>query len=726
MKVSQELLSIFVAEHREHVSRMRALLQAAADDPAAVTEAVHNELLRCAHTLKGASRAAGVAAVESLAHRLETLFSRARAGSQRLDREVIAAVHRVLDASEDATSAAASARPSMDARPILDEFDAVLVSTRAEAVPAPEPPSVRPPTDAAAVEPFDLVRVRAEDLDRLLRSSAQLLAYTLGQARISEDLNGLYRTARRLQIALDTTRRGRAETGKAAPSAGAEEDLRALARSARSIRVQQQRNEWTVEQLARRIEEDVARVRMVSAADVFDPFGKAVRDVAEHERKEVEFRAEGLNVRADRMILQALKDPILHLLRNAVAHGIERPEERRRNGKASLGRIVLRLMVRRGRLEAAVEDDGRGIDFGAVAAEAQRRGMVSAADGQSRTQQELIGYLMEPGFTTAAEVTLLSGRGMGLSVVQEQVRRLQGEVTVHSNDGRGTRVSMSVPLSVAAHHVALVSAGDQVFAIPTRGIEKVCRFRRTDVAAMQGQPVIAVDGQLVPLAMLADLLELTSSLPQPAPGEAPMIRAVLLRSGQERLAVVVDALLDERQAVVMDLGLAASEAGRAAGGAILEDGSVAIVLNAAELVAAYRQTGHRTRSITLSPEPERKQARILVVDDSITTRALEKSILEAHGFKVRVAVDGVEALELLRAEKADAVIADLMMPRMDGFGLLESMRKDADLADIPVVIVSSNERPEDQERGLALGADAYIVKRKFDQRELLETVRQIL
>ena len=732
--IRQELLSIFAAEHGEHVSRMRALLDSAAEDPAAVPASIHNELLRSAHTLKGAARAAGVAVVESLAHRMENLFGRAREGAPRLNRTVIAAVRRALDASEDAIGATIAQRTPLDAGPVLEQLDAALISDGSvEACAAPQtrrdPQSE--PDDNTAPEPFDTVRVRAEDLDRLLRSSAQLLAYALGQAQISDGINRFYSAVRSLQVAVEPNGQGVPAPGarkRTTPLGSIHEHLRALASSARAIRVQQQRNEWTLEQLAQRLEQDVARVRMVSAHDVFDMFGNMVRDLAREHGKEVEFRAEGLDVYADRRILQALKDPLLHLFRNAVSHGIELPEERRQKAKLPAASISLRVTAQRGRLEATVEDDGRGIDFAAVKATAIRLGILSQADAGTCGTQELLECLMQPGFTTATQVTTLSGRGMGLSVVHEQVRRLQGEIDIRSKHGLGTSVSIAVPLSLATHHVALVSAARQTFAIPTLGIERLYRFKLQDLVRVQGRESIQVDGQYVPLAMLADLLGLHSGPEplKPEPGEPQFVRAVLLRSGQERLALVVDEFSDERHAVVTDLGLPAEKAGKAAGGVVLEDGRVAIVLSPADLVMAYRQAGRGSSFLAATPALAREQASILVVDDSITTRALEKSILEAHGYRVRVAVDGIQALELLRAEKADAVIADLMMPRLDGFGLLQAIKKDSQLADIPVVIVSSIERQEDQERGLALGADAYILKQKFDQRELLEIVRQVL
>jgi two-component system chemotaxis sensor kinase CheA len=311
---------------------------------------------------------------------------------------------------------------------------------------------------------------------------------------------------------------------------------------------------------------------------------------------------------------------------------------------------------------------------------------------------------------------------MGLSVVQETARRLQGTVELEPVPGGGTRITLSVPLSIASYRLIVVRCGKQSFAIPMQHIESLRCFTGTDVESAAGAPVLTAGGKSVPLVNLDAMLGV-SDIAGPAARHA-----VILRNGGACVAVAVDAILREADAVVQDVPLAAEFGGAVSSGAILDDGSIALVLDA----AAIRPGLARPRPASLNqaaqlPEPEpRPQATILVVDDSLTTRALEKSILEAHGYRVRVAVDGLEALERLRQEPADLVISDIEMPRLDGFGLVHAMKQDTALEKIPVIVVTSVERREDRERGLAAGADAYIVKRRFDQEELLGVIRQVL
>jgi two-component system chemotaxis sensor kinase CheA len=296
-------------------------------------------------------------------------------------------------------------------------------------------------------------------------------------------------------------------------------------------------------------------------------------------------------------------------------------------------------------------------------------------------------------------------------------------VELRPAEGCGTFIHLSVPLSISTHRLLLVSCAGAPFAIPIQGIERLHRIRLDSVKTMEGKPVIVVDGQPTPLFSMYQLLNVEQSTTTAPPD---VLWAMVLHSGARRAAVAVDAFLGETDAVIQDLGPAATSDGIVSGGILLEDGAIAFVLNLAELLDT---SVHRELPSVLRPSqpaPEQRPASILVVDDSMTTRTLEKSILEAHGYRVRVAVDGIEALDRLRVEKADLVVADIQMPRLDGFGLLEAMKKDPNLSRVPVIIVTSLERAEDQERGLSLGADAYIVKRKFDQGELLAAIRQIL
>jgi two-component system, chemotaxis family, sensor kinase CheA len=318
-------------------------------------------------------------------------------------------------------------------------------------------------------------------------------------------------------------------------------------------------------------------------------------------------------------------------------------------------------------------------------------------------------------------VTGVSGRGMGLSVVHEAAVRLQGEAELLPADGPGTRVVVSVPLSVATQRLLLVRCRDQTYAIPLGAVERLVRVTPQEIETVEGKLTLVLNGRSVPVLSLAALLGAGTEEPHTS-----AMSLAILRAGGRRAAVAVDALLAERDSLIKPLDGPAARVEAFAGGLLLEDGRVALVLNPATLLAnAGGRKPAPAGAKAVAPRPK-KNPTVLVVDDSLTTRTLEKSILEVHGYTVRLAVDGLEALTQLRTEPVDLVITDIEMPRMDGFRLIEEMKKDARFARLPVIVVTSLAKREDQERGLALGADAYIVKRKFDHQDLLDTIRQIL
>jgi two-component system, chemotaxis family, sensor kinase CheA len=730
--LNPRLLAVFETEQREHLRQIRTHVESAGGGVVLSAGPALDETFRSAHTWKGAARAVGLGEIETLAHRLETLFARVREGSLALDAPVVAAVQRVLDAAEDVLAGVIENRTGPDVSPALAAIEAVLGIAPAAAPAAPQ--AARAPAPAAVSDrPMDFVRVNAKRVDDLVRSSSQLAGASAVQLRAAAESGLLWRRIREAEREWAHLRRragaslrrlrGGAEAARVAECmdfAGGQ--FRALASHARAASLVQQRSSWAVEQLGAQVYEEACRVRMIAAETVFDGFRKMVRDLAREAGKEVDFRTEGLDVQADRLVLQELKDPVMHLLRNAIAHGIETPRERAAAGKPAAGILSLRLEARGGRLQVTVEDDGKGVDFERVAEVAASKGLIPST-AASRPPAELARFIWQPGFSTARALTTLAGRGMGLPVVQDRVSRLQGEVTFQTDKNPGTAIVLSVPLSISTHHVILVGCANHTFALPVRAVERLCRVRREDIESLEGSAVIRVGSRPVPLAKLAALAGLPES---GVAEEAKTTLVAVLRSGDQRVGVIVDALLDERETIVKDLGIPPASAGMSTGGVPLEDGTVAVVLSPAALLARFSQAGAAPAWKPPQPAAEERAPEILVVDDSITTRSLERSILEAHGYRVRIAVDGMEALAQLRAQPADLVIADIMMPRMDGFQLLEEIKKDKQLSHIPVIIVTSLERREEQERGLSLGADAYITKRKFDQRELLNTVRQIL
>jgi two-component system chemotaxis sensor kinase CheA len=728
--IRQKLLATFQIEHRDHVEQIRSLLAMIAKTAGQPPGAELEEAFRRAHSLKGAARAVDLHPVEGLAHRLETLFSRVRQGVLLLDNNVASVVQQVLDASEDCVTSLGENRPTPGLGSALQAIERLL-GIEPEAVVAAEPETAAP---VPAFQPIETVRITARNFDGLLRSAGGLLTESQHQNEVAERLTGMASQLAGMEKEAECVHRlgaaslrrlgaGREFARVFSFLGSMERQVRSLSRQAGAVRGLQQRSSWTMRHLGKQLQQDIWQARMTPAEGLLEGYRKMVRDLARDEGKEIEFRATSTGVQADRRVLEALKDPLMHVLRNAISHGIETRRERAANGKPPMGLVTLRIDTQGHRLTVTIEDDGRGVDLSRVAEVAVRQGFLSEADAARSAPQELARLLFRAGFSTSRAVTDLSGRGMGLSVVYEAVRRLQGEVELRPADSRGSSIHISVPLSVSAHRLLLVSCSAQLFAIPIHGIERLHRIRPGSVQTVEGKPVIMLDGQPAPLFSLRQLLSLEDSA---AGARTDVLPVMVLRSGGRRAAVVVDGFLSEIETVIQDLGPAAPRDGKVSGGILLEDGAVAFVLNLMELLET---SVHRELPAFLKPsEPaqELAPASILVVDDSMTTRTLEKSILEAHGYKVRVAVDGMEALDRLRAERADLVISDLQMPRLDGFGLLEAMKKDPNLARIPVIVVTSLDRPEDQEGGLSLGADAYIVKRKFDQGELLAAIRQIL
>ncbi len=763
MDIRERLLAAFQVEYQEHLEVIRKLLAemlARADGGSGIAQL--DEIFRRAHSLKGAARAVDLGPVEQMAHRLETLFARMRSGHVKIAPDLASLIGRSLDMIEDWVSAFAGGHATPDVEPALERLQVFLetgevIALRQVAPPVvdvpPEleqavaaaamptvPPVASPPVTETveaprtAIAAEESVRVRAIHLDRLLRTSDELLTETMNQRAVTETLFSLDRA---LVDGQTVWRRFRKLAGNLAAHMGdddraaalnrlgedIEQRLRQVGRHARDARRRQSRTGWALRQLGGDLQREVRDARMVPAESVFAGFRKMVRDLARDAGKEVEVQVGGLDVEADRMVLQGLKDPVMHLLRNALAHGVEAPDQRRAAGKLEQAVVALRFDVSDGRLAVWIEDDGRGLDFARIRAKAVGQGLFSDAEAAQMPEQAMVDLIFDPGFSTSSDVNDLSGRGMGLSVVRETVTMMNGTVDVRPRQPHGTAFRLSLPLSVSTQRLFLVGCQGHFYALPTEGIDRLHRIAAEAVGTVEGKSVVFLAGQQIPLLSLAHLLGLGETAVKVSRNVVPL---VVLKHGERRVAVAVDEFLSIREALVKDIGVPAALGTMVAGGMLLEDGSVALVLNPFEIVETFRKSGTVRVLTTIEKPPEKRVPVILVVDDSLTTRTLEKSILEAHGFIVRLAVDGIEALNRLRAERVDLVISDIQMPRLDGFGLLQAVKSDQALKTIPVILVSSLEAREDRERGLALGADAYVVKRKFDQKELLETIGQIL
>jgi two-component system, chemotaxis family, sensor kinase CheA len=448
------------------------------------------------------------------------------------------------------------------------------------------------------------------------------------------------------------------------------------------------------------LKDTAIRMRTLPLAVIAAPLPRAVRDMARAAGKDVEFEASGADTELDRVILESLAEPLTHLLRNAIAHGIESPADRERAGKPSRGRVELRATPRGGLVEIIIADDGRGVSP-EVAERALREG-------------SLTDVLAHAGYSTAEEVTELAGRGVGLDAVKSYAQSLGGAFEIRSQPGQGMEVILLLPLALALLDVLLFERGGAVFGVPLAAVEEVVGVSHT--ATIQGRLSLDVRGRPLPAADVAVLLGAQA----PALSNRP--HALVLAVPGRRVAVVCDALMGEEEVVVKPLGPLLAGVGGYLGAAILGDGRVALLVEASALARGRPDTVVRPAADQPAEVP-----RILVVEDSFTVRELQRSILEAAGYQVITARDGAEALRIIGREPTIAlVVTDLEMPELDGLELTRAIRADPARSSLPVVIITSHGSEEDQRKGIAAGADAYMAKRNFDQQALLATVERLV
>jgi two-component system chemotaxis sensor kinase CheA len=703
-RLAQALMATFLEELEGHVAALNRDLLALekAPSPARFGERM-TSLLRTVHSVKGASRAVSEGLIEAACHRLEEVLAVVQRQG-RASPELMELCFTTADALDDA------GRRLAQKKALKDSPLEALLSRLEEAVhapgsppppraPGPEAPPPAPPPEAAAPGAEGLpVRVSAQKLDALLARSGELRVAGLRMEGRVEMVEAVREELHRLRLRL---------TG--ADEAAAQRLETRLGQLGRALAADRR----TLLQATGGLDEEVRRARTLPFAEACAGLERNARDLALAAGKRVRLEVQGGALELDRSLLQGLREPLLHLVRNAVAHGLETPAARREAGKPEEGRVTLSALLRGGRVQVVVEDDGRGLDLGSIRARARARGLPVLEDaGDAR-------LIFMPGLSTAETVTAVSGRGVGLDVVRSQVEALRGSVDVAFEPGLGTRFVLDVPLTLSTLRVLLVTAGGQSFAVAGESVERLLRLGPGDVRGVEGRQMWAAPRALVPLAPLAAVLGLAESAPRQRPG------AMVLAAGEARAVLVVDEVVAEQEVLIRGLGPRIRRARHVSGMAVLPDGRMAPLLNAASLVRAAEG---RTASASLFPPPVEKKARrrVLLADDSMTTRALEQSILEAAGYDVLACVDGQEAWERLQAEGADAVVSDVEMPRMDGFALTEAVRHSQRFGRLPIVLVTARSRPEDRARGLQVGASAYLVKSAFDQTHLLETLRQLL
>jgi two-component system chemotaxis sensor kinase CheA len=477
------------------------------------------------------------------------------------------------------------------------------------------------------------------------------------------------------------------------------------------------------------------QVLMLPISTLVEIFPKLVRDLGRDQGKEIDLTIQGAEIEIDKRILEELKDPLIHLVRNCIDHGIEKPEARIRHGKPGRGAITLTFNAKDSRqVEILVSDDGAGIDQKKVLAVAIKSGAITAEDAGKLDVQGTLALIFESGISTSEIITDISGRGLGLAIVREKVEKLGGQVSVESRAESGTSFHLLLPLTLATFRGVLVSAREQIFVLPTAHIERVVQVEQEEIQTVESRETIRLDGQILSQVKLADVLEIPlrnnggsgRGTSTPRAGDTHSVAILILALADKRIALQVDEVLAEQEVLVKGLGNQLRRVRNIAGATILGAGTVVPVLNISDLMSSAVRSGVTPQGpLGLENNPTQK-GRILVAEDSITARMLLKNILETGGYQVTTAVDGADAFTQLRSAEFDLLVSDVDMPRMSGFELTTSVRADKKMGELPVILVTALESRQDRERGIEVGANAYIVKSSFDQSNLLEVIGRLL
>jgi two-component system chemotaxis sensor kinase CheA len=769
-----QLRSIFMIEAREHVQVMSdGLLRLEKTPEPRAQGAIVDGIFRAAHSLKGAARAVELAEIEGLCQSLEDIFAAWRRTTVSSRPGMMDTLYRALD-TIGAMLATLAAAPSTAALPDTSAvrrdlrrfsapalrtspFPTMAATTAQPTAPAPmhgpiqevkhaSLPDPAPALTAAAVAaPDDTVRIALPKLESHLMEAEELLSAKLAASqRVNElrELAGWCEIWRKewaeAQMGTQMLRQAEAATTFRAP-ARAREIARLLEfcdRSGETAKTIENRiaaigraARQDHEVLGRRIDEVLENAKnllLLPFAAISASFPRLVRDLCRDQGKRADLVIHGEQTEMDRHILEAMKDPLVHMLRNAVDHAVEPPSVRAKRGKPACASITLTVaQIDGNKIQFTLADDGAGMDSARLITTAAKRGLLTHEEADQLDESAALDLAFQPEVSTSEAVTQLSGRGLGLAIVREKAQSLGGTATVTSTPEAGTTFRIVLPAARAASRGILFKAADRLLLLPTALVDRVARIKRADIRTVEGRNTVFLAGRTIALVRLADALELRGH--QGADPETGIeVIVVPGAGGSDAIAFTVDRVLGEQEVLVKPLRQPLRRVRNVAAAAVLASGEIVPVLNPADLLKSARQVASREqRPSAVSAVPATRRS-VLVAEDSITSRMLLKSILESAGYAVATAVDGMEAFSLLRAQSFNLLVSDVQMPRLDGFGLTARIRADAKLADLPVVLVTALATREDRERGIDVGANAYIVKGSFDQEDLVEAVGRLI
>jgi two-component system, chemotaxis family, sensor kinase CheA len=766
--IVKQLVLVFGAELDERLLAItEGLIALEKDEASDGRERRIDSLFRSAHNIKGAARGVDAHDIADIAHALESLFSAMRWEKAEVSAQMIDLCLFSVDCMREAMAAFELQQPvGFDLQTLLQHLNQWQISDEfgADAPPSSEndesagnridanneselsPDAVRlanphpreeikstvsgiqnadtvregAAMTRVALHKLDLVATLAEDL---LASKIEMEDHLAALQRLHHEAQSYASNWTRLASVSPREGEPVASTWEGSPSVMAADAISSLGLGIQRVYKQMRGSSSRLSLISGSLQDQVRTLRLIPLASLLRPLARSVRDIAQELGKKIEYDVIGDEIEMDRPLLEGIKDPLMHLLRNAIDHGIETADERRAKGKPEAGRISIAVTSTGTRIVMTVRDDGAGISVAKITAAAVRKKLLVSSEVEALSAQEALELIFRPGFSSKEIITNISGRGVGLDVVLSNLNSLKGSVQVETVEGEGTSFILSLPVTLSTDRGLMVRAGGAEFAIPSVSVVRVMEVDASELIDIEASQAIVIDGKAVPVRDMSAVLELEQTL------SSLLVRlpVVVLSNGWQSVALLVDEIVGERECVVKRLKAPLISIRNVIGGTLTGSGKVVIVLNPGDLVTsalrmdiglrAQVQTQNRTTAVA---------PHVLVVDDSITTRTLEKSILESQGFRVSIAVDGRLGWEALQKEKFDLVVTDVEMPVMNGFELAERIKSSERYRDIPVVVVTSLASETDRRRGIEVGADAYIVKGHFETKVLLDVINQLI
>jgi len=777
-----KLIKTFKIEADDHINVISAgLLELEKSPDKETSNRIVETIFREVHSLKGAARAVGQREIELICRSLESIFSRVKRNEVELKQNMfdllinstnwlnqlcatldnpltIQEMDKVRDEVEKLTSRLgtllAESSPPTGPAVVATEVrkaEAVPGSNNINTMPDQAIPEIIVQPAREKIKTAETVRIPIKKLDAVLRQSEELITVRLSMnERITEiqalvhnleqwrkewsRIAGHVRIRERELINAKAKKEELWQTKKSSAhslqildylrwsdhlSKTLERDVVALYQSARQ-------DHYLLGLMTDGLLDEVKKIMMLPFSSLLEAFPKIVRDLSRDREKLTDLVVEGADIEVDKRVLDEMKDPLIHLIRNSIDHGIEIPDIRQKNNKNPQGKLTISIShPDSSHVEILVGDDGAGIDAVKVRNTALQMGLITQEESDQLSEKQSLALIFRSGFTTMTKVTDISGRGLGMAILREKVENLGGALTVETNPGSGTAFRILIPLAFASFHGIYVRLGDELYVFPSALVEKVARVNREEVKTAANKETIRLDDQAIPIVRLSEFLQVVSINNDNA-GPSEFLNLVVVSHAGKRIAFIVDEIIGGQEVLVKSLGKHLPRVEFISAVTLLGSGKIVPILNVYDLIrASGNQSATLVSSVSASKVISKKQS-ILVAEDSITSRTLLKNILEGAGYEVNTAVDGLDAFTQLRARRYDILVSDVDMPRMSGFDLIAKVRSDKKIADIPAILVSSLSSREDRERGIDVGANAYIVKSGFDQNNLLEAIRQLI